>query len=142
MLTLDRTTLFFWDLSNVSKKAKCDTPVTEWVSTLPKKTKESSRTSKHFFHPPSLTNQSTLTTESIRTLDRNDLLPPRVYIKPEAKDDRVYSNEDGQLFLMDGISDRDEVDGEEREEAVKSPPKGSGIRLGSEVCFKFVNITY
>ena len=43
---------------------------------------------------------------------------------------------------MDGISDRDEVDGEEREEAVKSPPKGSGIRLGSKVCFKSVNITY
>ena len=43
---------------------------------------------------------------------------------------------------MDGISDRDEVDGEEHEEAIKSPPKGSGIRLGSEVCFKSVNITY
>ena len=43
---------------------------------------------------------------------------------------------------MDGISNRDEVDGEEHEEAVKSPPKGSGIRLRSEVCFKSVNITY
>ena len=63
-------------------------------------------------------------------------------IKPEAEDDRVYLNEDGQLFLMDGISNRDEVDGEECEEAIKSPPKGSGIRLGSEVCFKSVNITY
>ena len=142
MLTLDHTTLFFWDLSNVSKKAKCNTPVTEWVSTLPKKTKEGSRTSKHFFHPPSLTNQSTLTTESICTSDQNNLLPLRVYIKPEAKDDHVYSNEDGQLFLMDGISNRDEVDGEERKEAIKSPPKGSGIRLRSEVCFKSVNITY
>ena len=98
--------------------------------------------SKHSFHPLLLTDQLTLTTESICTLDRNDLLPPQVYIKPEAEDDHVYSHEDGQLFHMDGISDRDEVDGEEREEAVKSPPKGSGIRLGSEVCFKSVNITY
>ena len=34
---------------------------------------------------------------------------------------------------MNGISNRDKVDGVECEEAIKSPPKGSGIRLRSKV---------
>lgn len=47
----------------------------------------------------------------------------------------IFSNDDGQLFVIDGgvISDKDEMVGEEHEEAVKSPPKGSGVRIGSEV---------
>ena len=134
MLMLDPTTLFFWDLSNASKKAKGNSPFTELVSTLPKKMKESSCTSKHSFPSLLLTNQSTLTTESIHTFDQNNLPPLQVYIKPEADDDyQVFSNEDGQLYVIDGISDRDEVHGEEREEAIKSLPKGLGTGLRSEV---------
>ena len=46
----------------------------------------------------------------------------------------MFSNNDGQLFVVDeGISDRDEMSGEEHKEAMKSPPKGSGVQLGSEV---------
>ena len=47
---------------------------------------------------------------------------------------QVFSNNDGQLFVVDeGISDRDEMSGEEHEEAMKSPPKGTSVQLGSEV---------
>ena len=137
ILTLDPTTLFFWDLSNVLKKAKCDTPVMEWGSTLPKKAKDASHTSKHSLHLPLLTNQLTLMTSSICTYDQNNLLPPQIHIKLETKDDHpMFLNEDGQLFVMDGISNRDEVDGEECMEAIKSSPKGSGIRLKSKVRFQ------
>ena len=53
-----------------------------------------------------------------------------IVIKPEPQDN-------GLVFVQDDviISDQDERTGTEHEEVVKSPPKGSGVRLGSEVCF-------
>ena len=84
---------------------------------------------------PSLTNQSTITATSVCT---SDPLPPWIHIKPELEEDtflNIFSSDDGQLFIIDGgvISDKDEMIGEEHEEAVKSPPKGSGVHVGSEV---------
>ena len=53
--------------------------------------------------------------------------------KCQPKDNTVVLT-DEQLYVDDiAISDRDEIYGEEQEEAVKSPLKGSGVQLGSEV---------
>ena len=56
----------------------------------------------------------------------------------------ILSNDNGQLFVFDGgvISDKDEMLGEEHEEAVKSPPKGSGVRIGSEVSLSSLLLEY
>ena len=70
----------------------------------------------------------------------SDIQCPQICIKPKPKDhyllDNVATvlNNDGQLYTHDiVISDREETQGEEHDEAVKSPPKGSGVQLGSEV---------
>ena len=48
--------------------------------------------------------------------------------------DKAMVLTDEQLYVDDiAISDRDEIHGEEQEEAVKSPLKGSGVQLGSKV---------
>ena len=50
---------------------------------------------------------------------------------------KVIPYEDGQLTIQeDGvISDRNEIGGEEHEDAVNSPPKSSGVQLSSKVSF-------
>ena len=70
----------------------------------------------------------------------SDIQCPQICIKPKPKDhyllDNVPSvlNNDDQLYTHDiAISDREETQGEENDEVVKSPLKGSGVWLGSEV---------
>ena len=60
-------------------------------------------------------------------------------MKPEPNDDfemgDIQDNEGPWNHYEDGvILERDEIEGQEHEEAMKSPPKGSGVRLTSEVC--------
>ena len=146
MLTLDPTTLFFWELSDISKKRKYDSgEVTQWVSAIPKDAMAGSRLPSvgkrsSYSITPSLTNQSTIIASSFHT-QRNSR-PPKIRINPELEDVVMCefegpSCEDGQFVIQEdgGISDRNEIGGEEHEDAVKSPPKGSGVRLSSEVSF-------
>ena len=64
--------------------------------------------------------------------------PPWIYIKPEPQDDismgsiQVLQNDDGQLFVLDKevISNRDEIGGEEHEDAVQSPQRPQAFNLG------------
>ena len=65
--------------------------------------------------------------------------PPEICVKPEPEDDivmgefGVVSNCDYLFAEEDGaISDRDEIDSKEHENTMKSPPKGTGVRLSSE----------
>ena len=146
MLTLDPTTLFFWELSNISKKRKYNSgKVTQWVSAIPKDAMAGSRLPSvgkrsSYSITPSFTNQSTITASSLHT-QRNSR-PPKIHINPEPEDVVMRefegpSYEDGQFVVQEdgGISDRNEIGGEEHEDAVKSPPKGSGVRLSSKVSF-------
>ena len=147
MLTLDPTTLFYWNLSNNSKKRKFEgSVVSQWAHSIPNDAKPASRASSRASSigkqsirsaAPSLTNQSTITVTSVHT---SDIQRPQIRIKPKPKDHFLFdnvtavSNDDDQLYLHDiAISDREETQGEEHDKAVKSPPKGSGVRLGSEV---------
>ena len=61
-------------------------------------------------------------------------MSPKIHINPEPEDVVMCefegpSYEDGQFVIQEdgGISDRNEISGEEHEDAVKSPPKGSGV---------------
>lgn len=144
MLTLDETTLFFWNVSNRAKKPKHKhDAVSKWADTVQRNAKADGLTSKTQLSnssitsrsvTPALTNQTTATgSSSVRTSDsRGRAQAPRIVIKPEPQDD-------GLVFAQDDviISDLDERIGEEHEDAMKSPPKGSGVRLGSEVCCIF-----
>ena len=142
MLMLDPATLFYWNLSNALKKPRHDSDhVSKWVTSLSHKAdtnlRPSSKHSTSTSHSaaPSLTNQSTIMATSVHT---SNPLPPQIHIKPKLEEDtflNIFSNDDGQLFVIDGgvISNKDEMVGEEHEEAVKCPLKGSGVCVGSEV---------
>ena len=100
MLTLDSYTLFYWDLSNNSKRPKYEgSVVSQWARAIPDNAKPGSRastTSKHssanHSAVPSMTNRSTITAMSIRTSQtQKHPSPPRIYIKPEPQDDVAMS---------------------------------------------------
>ena len=123
MLTLDPNTLFYWNLSNNSKKCKFESSVvSQWANSIPSDAKPPSHASSNSKQPiqsvPSLTNQSTITVTSVRMSDIQ---------KHQPKDNTMVST-DEQLYIDDiAILDRDEIHGEEQEEAVKSPLKSSGV---------------
>ena len=77
---------------------------------------------------PQLTNQSTITTTS------STWEPP-----PQSLNgmDNTYMNDKGGLYVQDDvvISDKDKMVGEEHEDAVRSPLKGSGVHITSEVSY-------
>ena len=148
MLTLDPTTLFYWDIIHGLTPRFDTSTVAQWAESLPKDGKakgQASSSSKHSStscSAPSLTNQSNITTSLVRTSDLCNpkrLPPPTFRVKLEANDDfkmgDVQGNEGAWNYHEDGvILERDEMEGQEHEEAMKSPPKGSGVRLDSKVC--------
>lgn len=81
---------------------------------------------------PALTNQTTTSGSSSvhATYSQVQTHTPCIVIKPEPQDNGLVFSQDDVI-----ISDQDERTGAEHEEAVKSPPKGSGVQLGSEVHF-------
>ena len=142
ILTLDPTTLFYWNLSNNLEKHKFEgSVVSKWARSIPDDAKAASRASSHASSigkqsirsaAPSLTNQSTITVTSVHT---SDIQHPQIHIRPKPKDNvAALLNTNDQFYAHDiAISDREETQGEEHDEAVNSPPKGLGVRLGSEV---------
>ena len=69
----------------------------------------------------------------------SDIQHPQICVKPKPKDhyllDNVttVSNSDSQLYPHDiAISDMERTQGEEHDEAVKNPAKGSGVQHRSE----------
>ena len=111
MLTLDRTTLFYYSLSNTTIH---EDRLNDWVKTVPKFKRGSTRSVT-----PSLTNGSTRT----RTSKASSHVSTRsalnnVFIRQRDVDVADMANGDG------GLSDHDETKGPEREAAIKSPPKG------------------
>ena len=77
MLTLDPTTLFYWNLSNNSKKHKFEgSVVSQWAHSIPNDAKPAGHVSSHAYSigkqsiqsvAPSLTNQSTIMGTSVHT---------------------------------------------------------------------------
>lgn len=131
LLTLDHTTLFYWTLSDaaLNKKSR-SSAVKEWASAVPRD-EPPSRARSVASHTrtatPSLTSgASRSSAPSVLTDNVKIIRAPDVV--------KVKSEPVPTVFLDDngGLSDNDEMKGEEREVAIKSPPKGKK-RVTSEV---------
>jgi hypothetical protein len=128
----DESTLFYWTLSNSVRKQK------DWasaVSTLkPESALQASKpTSSNRPSKSSLTND--LGTSSRRSAP--SVLSDNVKIisrQPDVAKVRVKTEPLSNPYQDGGLSDNDEIMGEERDFAIKSPPKGKK-RVTSEVFF-------
>jgi hypothetical protein len=146
-LTLDQSTLFYWTLSGLSgsKKRKYREDLnnlSDWAAAVPSTAKPASHTthitgtgghsrSKSQAGVPSLvtsTNQgrSSILTNNVKIVSRGVMGSTKVKAEPAQDSEMIYIKSDG------GLSDNDEINGEERTFAVNSPPKGKK-RVTSEV---------
>jgi hypothetical protein len=151
MLTLDQSTLFYWTLSDLNvKKRKHGRAINDWASAIPSNAKPTSRAtsqvsrapsqmarnSRSILPPPSLTSGTSgstapsVLTNNVRIISH--MAPASAKVKPEPIDIGVDSDA--------GLSDNDEINGNEREAAVNSPPKGKK-RITSDVYFFFLILT-
>jgi hypothetical protein len=131
-LTLDNSTLFYWNLSDSvpreNLKRKHLSAIDEWASAIPTNVPKSKLNSS-IFHTksvPSLTNGSSapsVLSDEVKIISRQ---PNKVKAEP------VYHRDE----YNGGLSDNDEIKGEEREVAINSPPKGKR-RVTSKV-FSFL----
>jgi hypothetical protein len=135
LLTLDQSTLFYWTLSDSSKKRKHSDVINEWAAAVPS-AKPASRTPSNITAhttshiaahtaarsksgvPSLTTSTSRSSAPSILTkvISRGTIDSAKVKAEPVAEMITIMS--DG------GLSDNDETNGEERLAAVNSPPKG------------------
>ena len=147
-LTLDESTLSYWSLagSNTShtkqKHAinKWASDVDNWGSAVPGSTKFTLQGPKSS-HSKTVTNIPSLTSGPSQASGRSfapSILSNNVKIVSHHSSDTVKVNEEHAPAITicnnGGLSDNDEIRGEEREVAIKSPPKGKG-RKTSEVFF-------
>lgn len=146
LLTLDDFTLFYYTLSDVP--AKRSSLINEWASgvsapsTQAGKSKQGSKSfssrpkSTTGIVVPSLIGDSTTRSSATSVLTDNVKIISRTAVAPAAQSSKVkvetevisLSDEGG----LGGLSDNDEMDGEERKIAINSPPKGKR-RITSEV---------
>ena len=145
LLTLDQSTLFYWTLSDASqKKRKHSSKINEWAATIPataKPTFQAPRsTSSHSKSDiPSLTSGASrssapsVLTDNVKIISYRASNPVKVKAEPVPE---LSMYDDG------GLSDNDEIRGEEREVAINSPPKGKK-RVTSEVSlFSLIQVSY
>ena len=143
MLTLDQTTLYYRNLSNAYVKENYSgltDEVNAWALQVPRGSKAKSKTSVRSASTPSLTNASSSrpprSSGSARPIARS-ALTNSVKVKNTDSDDEVQIVQDTGF-----ISDQDETMGEERDAAVKSPPK-AGRRVSSSVSpYKIIVFIY
>lgn len=144
LLTLDESTLFYWTLSDTSgKKRKHISAINEWASAISannstKSTSASKSTSSHAKSEiPSLTSGASSRPSAPSVLSNN------VRIISHQSSDLVKVKPAPAAALAicydGGLSDNDEMRGEEREVAINSPPKGKK-RITSEVIFFLLHL--
>lgn len=142
MFTLDQTTLYYWNLSEITKKRKIGSVVNDWARTIPIAPKPASRagtiksgTMKSFKSSINKSAAGSRSASAIPSLSTSvttartapSVLTNRVSIlsQPKAPHVKVESQEHSIVYISDGgLSDVDETQGAEREAAVNSPPKG------------------
>jgi hypothetical protein len=146
MLTLDQSTLFYWNLSDSNnKKRKHGRIISEWASAIPSNAKAGSRApsrtttarkpasshSDSILPLPSLTSGTSgstapsVLTKNIRIVSH--MAPTaQAKVKPEPEDITIHSDA--------GLSHNDETKGNEREAA---PPKGRSALPAPYVFFLF-----
>ena len=146
LLTLDESTLFYWTRSDASStKRKRSSVIKEWVSAVPTNCRTKSRsqvlnstsstantdiplltcgTSDRSYAPSVLSNNIKIFSHQSRASDIG-----KVKAEPQAVPALSIYN-DG------GLSDNDEIKGEEQQVAINSPPKGKR-QLTSKVFYFF-----
>lgn len=134
-LTLDQSTLFYWTLSDVPPKRS--SAINEWASAIPCQSKSTSQgpksASSRTKSIPSLTGGASASRSTAPSV-----LTDNIKVISQQPSDRVQAKVkvDSQADLISlsdgGLSDNDELVGQERETAINSPPKGKK-RITSEV---------
>ena len=124
MLTLDPSTLFYWNLSDPPPK-KLKHAVESWAKSIPLNAKPPS-------HAPSSHVTPSLTHGSSRSTGRSVLTDAIIVTSKVARPAQIKPDPDFIDIHDGGLSDHDEIRGRERDAAVFSPPKGK-VRLNSEV---------
>lgn len=129
LLTLDQTTLFYWNLSNQYLKPRFlgTNEVASWSSDVPNGYKPSSQRTTS---TPSLVKSESVTSRASSATRP----PPSVLSQTSAMSNgiKVFRTADNKIMEHGAISDRDETQGEEYEAKKRSPMKG-GQRLTSAV---------
>jgi hypothetical protein len=133
LLTLDRSTLFYWTLSDTTlhKKRKHASAIKDWALAVPATARPTSKA------PSSLSTKSNvplLTSGTSRSSAPSVLTDNVKIISHRVNSVKVKAEPLPTLSLQvdGGLSDNDERRGEEREAAINSPPKGKK-RVTSEV---------
>lgn len=127
------TTLLYWTLSDaaLNKKSR-SSAIKEWASAVPRD-KPTSRARSVASHTRTAT--PSLTSGASRSSGPSALTDNAKIIRaPDVVKEKSEPVPGPMVFLDDngGLSDSDEMKGEEREVAIKSPPKGKK-RVTSEV---------
>jgi hypothetical protein len=130
MLTLDPITLFFYNLSQSSeghRDASKHHEVASWANSVHSNIK--TKGTKQSTSTPSLTSRSQYSSISSSLASSRSALNGNIGVKVTQDED----NDDGAL----GLSDYDEMQGEERDEAKQSPVKPQRSRVSNRVCHFF-----
>src|ERR1700722_10262491 len=138
LLTLDQSTLFYWTLSDLSKKRK-HKDVIEWAAKIPGDVKPASHASSHIaacsHAGRSKSGVPSLTAGTSRSSAPSVLTDGvKIFSSGMADSAKVKAEPAPEITIMSdgGLSDNDETNGEERRAAVNSPPKGKK-RVNSNV---------
>jgi hypothetical protein len=140
MLTLDETTLFFWNLSNEARARRAgvtaQTPVANWVAVTvpgvpPPPVSQLSTGTQSSRAPSQPRSVRTMSAHSSLFQSSRSALSTQVSVKGYARAGR--NNEDEASFVG-GLSDHDELEGDEFKDAQNSPVKGK-CRVNSKVSF-------
>jgi len=145
-LTLDQSTLFYWTLSDASRKKQkhSSAAINEWASEIPRNVRPGfpsraptkSTSSRAKSSARSLTGHRLSTASSVLTKNvKITRYQPSDLIKVKAEP-ALASDVVPETQANGGLSDNDEMRGEERLAAINSPPKGKK-RVNSEVSFLY-----
>src|SRR5882762_4708630 len=126
MLTLDPTTLFYFSLMDLDGKDKNTGLIKDWAKQIPCNAKPGSTHSKL---TPSLTQGST----------HSSYAPPLT--QSALNTVKISQLDDGIEITEGGLSDFDEIKGNEQDAVIKSPPKGKQ-RIMSSVYHAAFSITF
>jgi hypothetical protein len=144
LLTLDQSTLFYWTLSNASQEKRISSKINKWAAAIPATAKPTfqgstsrSTSSRAKSDIPSLTSGASRSSAPSVLTDDVKIISYQASNAVKVKGEPVP-----ELSMYDdgGLSDNDEIRGEEREVAINSPPKGKK-RVTSEVSF-FVELSF
>ena len=151
LLTLDRSTLFYWGLSDsyLEKGEKNTSALGAWAASIPSGAKPASQAPSRVTTSTSTRPKSivpALTSGSSRLSARSVLTDEITIVHHPSRGGGAQSAAEQPNITVDsdgGLSDANEIKGEEREAAVRSPPKGKK-RVNNEVSFFcwYIIITY